>query len=233
MGTLLPSSGVSAGTEAFTPVLDSSCQPLTRISRHVAKEFCRSIKTVRPQLTAALQQQLQHSAVNGMAAEEAEENEDGCFQGEVAGLELFFPFDPYRLRHSSMYLKGLYQTWNVGAEDSDDSESEAAAPGGFHDRKAAVSKNADSQHGTDDASSDADFTDAADVVERGFIPSVGPSPAFRPRSSTEMMDTMSPMCVPMESVETDDDFTLPQASIDARGSSMLHSLLSSRAYKAC
>jgi len=233
LDTVLPSSGASVGAEAFTPVLDSSCQPLTRISRHVAKEFCRSMKTIRPQLTATLQHQLQHSTVNGMAAEEAEETEEGGFQGEVAGLELFFPFDPYRLRHSSIYLKGLYQTWSAGAEDSDDSESEAAAPGGFHDRKAAMSKNADSQLGSDDDVSDADFTDTADVVERGFIPSVGPSPAFRPRSSTDMMDTMSPMCVPMESGETDDDsFTLPQACVD-EGSSMLNCLLSSRAYEAC
>eukprot|EP00419_Tripos_fusus_P004641 CAMPEP_0172674746 /NCGR_PEP_ID=MMETSP1074-20121228/12901_1 /TAXON_ID=2916 /ORGANISM="Ceratium fusus, Strain PA161109" /LENGTH=684 /DNA_ID=CAMNT_0013492177 /DNA_START=84 /DNA_END=2138 /DNA_ORIENTATION=+ len=228
--TLLPSSGASVGAEAFTPVLDSSCRPLTRISRHVAKEFCRSIKTIRPQFVTALEQQLQKSAVNGMVAED--EVEEGCFQGEVAGLELFFPFDPYRLRHSSMYLKGLYQTWNAGAEDSDDSESEAGAPGGFHDRKATMSKNADSQLGSDDDASDADFTDAADVVERGFIPSVGPSPAFRPRSSTDLMDTMSPMCVPMESADDDDSFTLPQASVDEGSSAMLDCLLSSRAYKA-
>jgi hypothetical protein len=231
---LLPSAGATAAAEAFTPVLDSACQPLTRISRHVAKEFCRSLKTVRPQLTAALQQQLQRSPIKGRAAQEVEDTEEGAFEGEASGLDLFFPFDPYRLRHSSIYFKGLYQTWNAGAEDSDDSESEAGVQGGFQDRKAAMSKNADSQLGSDDDVSDADFTDAADVVERGFIPSVGPSPAFRPRSSTDMMDTMSPMCVPMDSVETDDEcFTLPQASIDERGSSMLNSLLSSRAYKAC
>jgi len=224
--TLLPSPGVAAGPEAFTPILESSCQPLTRISRHVAREFCRTMKPIRPQLVAALQQQLQHGAINCTNADKTEDSEEGC-----AEVELFFPFDPYRLRHSSMYLKGLYQTWNSGAEDSDDSESEAGAPGGFQDTKASISKNADAQLGSDD-DSDADFTDAADVVERGFIPSVGPSPAFRPRSNTEMMDTMSPMCVPMESMDDDDSFALPMASVDEDSSPLLNRLLSSRAYKA-
>merc|ERR1712176_65061 len=74
----------------------------------------------------------------------------------------------------------------------------------------------------DTVSDDADFTDAADVVERGFVPSVGPSPAFQP-CSTDMI--VSPMLPGLDSVDEDDSsFALPMASVDV-ASSTLSSLL--------
>merc|ERR1712048_1366119 len=80
----------------------------------------------------------------------------------------------------------------------------------------------------EETQSNADFTDAADVAERGFIPSVGPSPAFHPRNSGDMdlvSPLVSPLPVPMDTVEVlpedDEAFVLPQASIDASGHSGL------------
>jgi len=227
LSNLLPTGSADTTPEAFTLVLESPSRPLARISHHVAKEFCRSIRPLRPQLAAMLQQQL-HTTPPAEELE-VEEPEEECFQGEVAGLDAFFPFDPYRLRHSSMFLLGIYRDW-VAAPD--DSESDVEAPSGFQAEGAAAPRGPTaSPPGTDDeAFSDADFTDAADVAERGFIASVGPSPAFRPRSSVDMLD-VSPLVVPMDSADDDDTFTLPQASVDV-GSSMLNCLLSTQAYKA-
>jgi len=222
LNSLLPQQGADVGPEAFAPVLESPCLALTRISHHVAKEFCRSIRPHRPQLAATGRQQLLR------APEEEDADEHGYYQGEAAGLDAFFPFDPYRLRHSSMYLLGIYQNWVANEE----SESEIEAPGGFQAEAPAAPRvpAAAKETSDDEASSDADFTDKADAAKRGFVPSVGPSPAFRPRSSADMVD-VSPLVVPMESMEDDDTFALPQASVDV-GSSMLSCLLSTPAYKA-
>lgn len=225
--SLLPSVGADVGAEAFSPVLESPCQPLMRISHHVAREFCRCIKPHRPHLAMSLKQQVRATAGAQEAEVEAEDTDETL--GEVAGLDAFFPFDPYRLRHSSMFLLGLYRDW-VAAPD--DSESETEAPGGFQaDATAGAWPGAPSNSATDDESkSDADFTDAADVVERGFVPSVGPSPAFQPRTSVDMLD-VSPLIVPMDTMDDDDTFTLPQASIDV-GSHTLKSFLCTPAYRA-
>jgi len=224
---LFPEGGALAGAEAFTPVLESPCRPLARITRPVAREFCRSVQPHCPQLAAALRQQLRAAPV---AEDEAEEPEGGTPGCEATGLDGFFPFDPYRLRHSSIFLLGIYRQWVVAA---DDSESEGEAPGGLQaDAAAGPRVPAASHSGTEEEEhSDADFTDAADAAERGFVPSVGPSPAFRPRTSADMMLDVSPLVAPMETVDDDDAFALPQASIDA-GSNMLHCLLSTPAYKA-
>jgi len=223
LSSLLPGTGEDVGAEAFTPVLESPCQPLARIEPHVAKEFCRVIKPHRPQLSVTLRQQ-----VRLPAAGEDVEVEEGCFQGEVAGLDAFFPFDPYRLRHSQMFLQGIYSNWVIA---TDDSESEMEPTGGFQvDPKPRAS--IASQPVTDDDVSDADFTDAADVAERGFIPSVGPSPAFRPRTSVDMADVSPPLLATLEGMDMD-DFALPQAiNVDMGPSDMLSSFLSTPAYKA-
>mmetsp|Transcript_76185 Transcript_76185/g.202283 ORF Transcript_76185/g.202283 Transcript_76185/m.202283 type:complete len:712 (-) Transcript_76185:66-2201(-) len=227
LSSLLPAGSEDVGAEAFTPVLESTFRPLTRISPPVAKECCRVLRQHRPQLSMALREQLRTS---GRAHDaEAEEADEGSFHGEAAGLDAFFPFDPYRLRHSSMFLLGLYREW---VSPADDSESDTEAPGGFQaDATAAGARGAPSPSATDDeGNSDADFTDAADVAERGFIPSIGPSPAFRPRTSLDMLD-VSPLIVPMDTMDDDENFSLPQASVDV-GSNMLHSFLGSSAYKA-
>merc|ERR1712151_1397656 len=85
-----------------------------------------------------------------------------------------------------------------------------------------------------DEDSDVDFTDAADATDRGFIPSIQPSPAFQPRGSTDMTDIMSPLCMPMSTTDEDDGFALPSASVPldvgSGPSSMLKNLLGSAAF---
>lgn len=214
LDNLLPGPEADIGPEALTPVLESPLQPITRISPQVAREFIRRVAPHRPALAAALRRQLQR---------------DGERVGE-APLEAHFPFDPYRLRHSHIFLAGVYREW----AREEDSEEEPGSPRLFPRPEAfpsAVSQRT-SETGDEDLP-DADFTDAADAVERGFIPSVGPSPAFRPRSAADMVD-VSPLCVPMAGLESDDNFTLPQASIDVgssiAGSAILACMLNTPAY---
>lgn len=209
---------LAAGQEAaFGAILDSPCRPLAHIGPHVAREFLRTISPHQPQLALALQAHIKKHGEVEESGEEVEENKES-----TSGVDSFFPFDPYRLRHSSMFLLGIYREWSPSG---DDSESEADA-GGFQAEVRPRDAGSD-----DEFASDADFTDAADVAERGFIPSVGPSPAFQPRSSMDITD-MSPFLAPMEMmVEDDPDFTLPQACVDV-GATMLDRLLNTPAYTA-
>jgi len=39
-------------------------------------------------------------------------------------LDTFFPFDPYRLRQSAPFMKGIYQEWENEEEDEDEDEDE-------------------------------------------------------------------------------------------------------------
>jgi len=213
------------GAEAFGPVLDSTANPISRINKQVADQFCHCLRRVNPGMAAMLQQRMEDFA--------GQRRSHFC-QGEEAGLDIFFPFDPYRLRHSSMFVVSIYRDW---CDDEESNIDPSEGPEGF--AKAVVPTYSMARQGSDaasdgDTASDVDFTDARDATERGFIPSVGPSPAFRPRGSTDMADIMSPLCMPMESAyEEDEVFALPSASVplDAASSSMLDSLINSAAYR--
>jgi len=228
LGIFFPPPGAEIGKEAFTPVLDSVHRPLSRISEHVAKQFVRSL---RPHIPATAEAARQAAQTDGKCSDEEE-----YAHNSGQGLEAFFPYDPYRLRHSHIFLLGIYQQW-VSSADADDSEEsdmeDAPVPGGFEAETACNRGRASSLRSAsdadDEAHSDADFTDMADVAERGFIPSVGPSPAFRPRAS-DMVD-VSPLTMPMESTAEDDSFSLPQASMDVGASNaILNCLLKNPAY---
>lgn len=224
LSTLLFEGAADVGAEAFGPVLESPSNPIARINKQVAEQFCHCLSDHNPALVVALKQRL---------LEFAGQVPTHFSQGDEAGLDIFFPFDPYRLRHSSMFVQPIYRDWN------EDDESNADPGEGFA-AKAAVAQmpngrsRASSDGADSDRASDVDFTDARDAVERGFLPSVGPSPAFRPRGSTDMADIMSPLCMPMESAYEDcDDFALPSATVpmDAASSSLLFGLMNSAAYR--
>lgn len=229
---LLPTGG--ARSESFSPVLESQHWPVARIRRFVAREFCRRIRLQRPQLAATLTQQLKQVPV---ARQDADDEHTGAF----------YPFDPLRLRNSSMFLKGIYRDWTTKDDDSDDEDSdrEDDPDAGFVQGDCEVSKRrarsrsvmSSSEAVDEEAPSDADFTDEADVVSRGFNPSVNPSPAFAPRrASADMGDiNMSPMpspfLLPGNGALVDDNFALPQASVDTQGSSVMSDLLRNPAYR--
>jgi len=213
--------------EAFTPVLASTFNPITWINRNVAKQFCISIRHEFPgiasQVKAMLKKMTRYDGANG-------DNED---ENVKFDLEAFYPFDPYRLSGSHIFLVGIYQNWEK--DDAFDVESTEESDGcqGFEAeedmttrRARAGSPDVDTEAGDD---SDVDFTDIADATDRGFIPSVGPSPALRPLRHTDF--EMSPLIVPMEAAEEDDSFALPSSSLDNRGTNtVLDSFLKSKAY---
>merc|ERR1719160_1947209 len=86
-----------------------------------------------------------------------------------------------------------------------------------------------------------DFTDAADVELRGFIPSCGPSPAFGPRHTSgpgSVQFSPFEMPVPMEvsvgeELGMEDIFSMPGPAVpeeDSQGHSFLSSMLNNAAY---
>eukprot|EP00931_Biecheleriopsis_adriatica_P044020 TRINITY_DN25148_c0_g2_i1.p1 TRINITY_DN25148_c0_g2~~TRINITY_DN25148_c0_g2_i1.p1 ORF type:complete len:720 (+),score=149.97 TRINITY_DN25148_c0_g2_i1:25-2160(+) len=222
LDTILPQPGQTVSLEwNFMPVLESPHGPVARIRRVVAREFCRRIRPYRPQLHAALKQQLRE------VPPPAQEDESEPSQ-------TFFPFDPYRLRHSNMFLMGLYRSWlpnddeeSDEFEDSDAEERDDGFAKEKEDKSRARAMSVMTQSSEVDGEvSDADFTDEADVQGRGFIPSVGPSPAFVPRSGNDM--AISPLIMPMCSLDQSDNFALPSASIDA---DHMSSMLQNPAYR--
>lgn len=220
---LLYSGGREVGAEAFGPVLESPVNPIARINRQVAEQFCHCLRPHLPQVALALEQRI---------SEFTHQQAHFCQGEELAGLDIFFPFDPYRLRHSSMFVLSIYRDW-VDDEASNADVAEEAE--GFVKAKINAAPRAQqSDSASISEGSDVDFMDVQDAAERGFIPSVGPSPAFRPRGSTDMADIMSPLCISMGSALDDDDgFTLPSASlpVDTAASSMLLSFINSPAFR--
>mmetsp|Transcript_19545 Transcript_19545/g.52281 ORF Transcript_19545/g.52281 Transcript_19545/m.52281 type:complete len:154 (+) Transcript_19545:2-463(+) len=148
-----------------------------------------------------------------------------------------------------MFLQGRYRLYEREADDTD-TDGEEEPTGGFHDTASgavdatAISavQQAPSHNATvdGDSSSDVDFTDATPAAARGFVPSVKPSPAFRPLDGGAMLDSLpcSPLVTPFlqamecDSVDVEDDFALPGANVDtlAEGASILTSLMRTAAY---
>jgi len=213
--------GGADSNECFAPVLESALRPMSKILGHIAKEFCRAVHPHLPSVTQAVRASLAASAA------EAETLAAYC-QGEVVGLERCFPFDPYRLRHSHIFLMGIYTTWSSAsdAEESDEeSDVEDGHTAGFEDlRKPTADLDSDQEK---DAG--LDFTENADVEKRGFIPSVGPSPAFRPRTP---MDIMSPMRQMEMAYDEEEPLTLPDPILEsgAEYNSILDELVHRSAY---
>lgn len=166
--------------------------------RPVAKEFCRAIRQTRPKLAEVLQQQLYN--VPPVA-----EEDEMLLKGTG-----YFPFDPFLLAHSNIFLMGIYQSWQRG-DDGFDEESDREAENYLKARnRAESSRPSDSASDMEDDQDD--FTDEADVASRGFTPQVGPSPAFRPDADMEMLSpSLGPILPPAVEGLEDDDFLPPQA----------------------
>lgn len=147
----------------FTRIIQSPCKPITRINDNVAKQFRRSIKQFHPSTAEDLRVSLMEIENRNMV-----DVVDSKYKSTVVA-EAFFPFDPYRLQNSRIFLLGVYQSWpGAGDESESDSEEEDEPP-------AAPGFNTDAN----DDTSGSDFTDTAELAVRGFVPSVEPSPAFR------------------------------------------------------
>ncbi|CAE7442144.1 unnamed protein product, partial [Symbiodinium sp. CCMP2456] len=230
-----PAQGHKVGPDAFTPLLLNEHQPITQIRRFIAKEFCRQIRPFREKVAAQLDSQLKKAQSTKIRVPAAMADELGC------PAAAFFPFEPYRLRHSSLFVRDIFKLWHDDKDDkkwdTDDDEDGATDEEGFgHDLEGKVRTLSGSSDKADEASSDMDFTDQVDAERRGFIASAAPSPAFRPtQMDTDMMSPMLGPMSPMMGISTapmlEDHFQLPQASMDGSHSMHLDSLLRSSAYR--
>lgn len=242
LSSFLPAPGTPAGPDALTPLLCSPCRPLGRIFDRIARMFLRVIGPHCPSVVEVLRVHLPRVSPLERACKgfggggediDADEDED---DERIAGLDGFFPFDPYRLSNSHIFIRDAYRHFDELAVPADDdtSDDESEATGGF---QGAGELNARPRLGSavtmdDEDSDDADFvTPGATQEERGFLPSVGPSPAFQPISGD--MDMVSPLFTAMEAAEDDDDFFLPGPSdYAARASNeLLSRMCSTSAYK--
>jgi len=233
LNSLLPVSGAGAVAEdAFTLVLESSVKPMGRISEGVANRFWKVLRPFFPSL----------GDMPGRPTQETVKLPEIYYQESDSSGRItdVFPFEPYRLRHSHIFVRGAYQTWAAATGDAqtDDSDTEdSAGPKGFQGAietrgrlNSAKSHRSSTDEPEEEAHSDADFTDVADAADRGFVPSVGPSPMFGARND-EMAD-ISPLCVSMESgLDGGDTFTLPQPRVSlGSGNALLEQMLRSSAY---
>lgn len=232
--SLLPPWGTARGSgenPPFTPILESSIQPIACIHPVVAQQFCISLRPHFPGIAAQARNCIRRAPRPKIIDSEDKAKPD---------CEEVFPFDPYRLSGSHIFLLGIYRTW----KDHTDADSTEESDGhqGFEAEAdvAPTRAHAGSVYSSDaDADSDMDFTDMQDATERGFIPSVGPSPAFRPVRNMPMdIGEMSPLCMPMEAgfmeaaAEDDEEIWLPTPSLDSKSAnSVLDSLLNSKAFK--
>lgn len=177
---------------SLTSVLASRHKLVALIRRPVAKEFCRAIGSTRPKLVEVIQSHFQSVPASAIQNE------------KLLKATGYFPFDPFRLVHSNIFLIGLYTTWkhgDDGFEDEDEEEEEVVSE--------SPSESADSD--MEDMDQD-NFTDEADVASRGFTPLVGPSPAFRPDIDMEMVSPiLGALLPPPMELDEDDDILPPQA----------------------
>lgn len=223
---ILPSG--TGDADAFTPVLESACRPITLINVNVARQLCRTIRCSCPSLAQQLKQQLAwhhqtararcNSADTELEAATADDEPEEA--APLPGLELFFPFDPYRLRNSHVFVSDIYAEWEEEDGESSDVDDFGTFADTFRQRGHLGSMSpSPSPRGGHAAM---DFVETLEAAERGFVPSAEPSPAFGPRSADVMME-------PMEGVE-DDGFELPSACIDT-DNPVLQALTSSQSYR--
>lgn len=225
--------------EGFVAVLRDPARPFQAIIPRVAEECRRALRHYAPNLVdeaMLLVGDSQNSIV------------------EMEEMDSAFPFDPYNLRSSHIFLMGIYKDWRsvnqvrgdmmLDEDEDEDSETEQESGVDDNERTQGFAGRVDkpirkvSAFSSEDSESHDDFIDAADVELRGFIPSCGPSPAFCPRkfpangpgsASVEF----SPMPVPMEMGDEDEDsFSLPGPSVpeDECHSRFLDSMLNNAAY---
>lgn len=190
---VLPEVGqVTESDQSLTSVLASRHKLVALIRRPVAKEFCRAIGSTRPKLVEIIQSHFQ--SVPASAIQDA----------KLLKATGYFPFDPFRLVHSNIFLIGIYKTWkhgDDGFEDEDEEEEDVVSE--------SPSESADSD--MEDVDQD-NFTDEPDIASRGFTPLVGPSPAFRPDADMEMVSPiLGALLPPPMELDEDDDILPPQA----------------------
>ena len=69
-----------------------------------------------------------------------EELRDSSLPEEYRDSDDFYPFDPYGLRHSSMFLQSRHRLYDLDEDDADGDWDEQEFAGGFHDRATAVAE---------------------------------------------------------------------------------------------
>merc|ERR1719440_1642762 len=112
---LLPPWGSPSGDEAlatFTAVLESTVAPLAYIHSNVAQQFCKSIKQHFPGIAAQANMSIRQ------APKASQETEAGQLE-----VEVYFPFDPYRLFGSHIFLLGIYRSWKDDEFDEESTQS--------------------------------------------------------------------------------------------------------------
>mmetsp|Transcript_25500 Transcript_25500/g.58847 ORF Transcript_25500/g.58847 Transcript_25500/m.58847 type:complete len:812 (+) Transcript_25500:52-2487(+) len=238
----------------FTHILQSKVNYLGLIDPSVADKFCRSMLPLRPKLSAWL--------------EPPKESRSPLRDPIVkdAGSGVVYPFEPFGLHSSNIFLKFMYRSWDESSQvpaqaceqaggrfafDADKEEDSkffehlgadmpapqsehpaADVPAQQHRAESAEEPTQEEQEEQEDEQEDegwnVDFVDETAGRTRGFIASVGPSPAFRPQAAPELDDLLEPLSlldspaltvVEADQVDIDPDFgfllpeNLPQPNV--------------------
>jgi RNA polymerase I-specific transcription initiation factor RRN3 len=243
LACLLPPVGTPVGPEAFTPLLVSPCRPITRIFFPIANMFLRVIRPHCPALAAQLRVQLPSAPHSGLGSFVKVDGADDEDESRITGLDGYFPFDPYRLRCSEMFVRDIYRVFDAAAIPEDEErDSDSCGFHGVGGSDAVPRGRVSSQYtDNDDESEDADFVmDNMGSVERGFLPSVGPSPAFRPLpGDIEMLSPLvTPLATPLlaatDAMAADEESLLlpePSESATLSGNALLDRLCNTSPYQ--
>ncbi|CAO3563500.1 unnamed protein product [Mortierella alpina] len=123
------------GLDSLQRILTSRLNPLKMCSDNVVKQFARlshslNFMYIYPILEQNKKMFIPRSYGSSTMNSGGVDNSGVSSNGQANGgalpheLDTFFPFDPYRLRQSAPFMKGIYQEWENEEEDEDEDEDE-------------------------------------------------------------------------------------------------------------
>ncbi|KAF9990780.1 hypothetical protein BGZ75_010035 [Mortierella antarctica] len=124
-----------AGLDSLQRILTSRLNPLKMCSDNVVKQFARLSHSLNFMYIYPILEQNKKtfiprsygsSAMNSGGVDHGGVSSNGQPNGGALPHELdtFFPFDPYRLRQSAPFMKGIYQEWENEEDEEDEDEDE-------------------------------------------------------------------------------------------------------------
>ncbi|KAF9938919.1 hypothetical protein BGZ65_011942 [Modicella reniformis] len=122
-----------AGLASLQPVVSSRLNPLKICSSNVVKQFARLSNNLDFMYVYPILEQNKtlfmhgrspsYTMGNGMGTRSDDHyNNNGATLPHE--LETFFPFDPFRLRQSGPFMRGIYQEWEDDGEDDDEDDED-------------------------------------------------------------------------------------------------------------
>ncbi|KAF9290499.1 hypothetical protein BGZ68_006873 [Mortierella alpina] len=123
-----------SGLDSLQRILTSRLNPLKMCSDNVVKQFARLSHSLNFMYIYPILEQnkktfiprsygssaMNNGVDNGGVSSSGQQN-GGALPHE---LDTFFPFDPYRLRQSAPFMKGIYQEWESEEDEEDEDEDE-------------------------------------------------------------------------------------------------------------